>query len=180
MDQDLTLGIDSGTQSTKVVACDRDGRIVAAASSPHPPGCVQPAEAWWMALQSCSRALPEDARTAVCLPHDWLTWRLTGAFVTDRGDASGTGWWDHRVGIRRDLLRLSGWPELEVAALGIGAREGEVVVSLGASGTVFAISASPTRDASGLVAGFADATGRFLPLACTLNCTIPIDVVAGW
>jgi xylulokinase len=28
----------------------------------------------------------------VCLPHDWLTWKLTGAFVTDRGDASGTGY----------------------------------------------------------------------------------------
>ena len=33
------------------------------------------------------------ARVArVCLPHDWLTWKLTGAFVTDRGDASGTGY----------------------------------------------------------------------------------------
>jgi xylulokinase len=156
--------------------------------------------------------------TAVCLPHDWLTWRLTGAFATDRGDASGTGWWDDRVGLRRDLLRLSGRPELVLpevlgpdepagsllpaaaaelglapgvhvgpgtgdnmaAALGIGAREGEVVVSLGTSGTVFAVSAAPTRDASGLVAGFADATGRFLPLACTLNCTVPVDIVAGW
>src|SRR5206468_12835683 len=33
---------------------------------------------------------------AVCLPHDWLTWRLGGgaaldALATDRGDASGTG-----------------------------------------------------------------------------------------
>ena len=29
----------------------------------------------------------------VVLPHDWLTFRLTGRFVTDRGDASGTGYW---------------------------------------------------------------------------------------
>ena len=28
------------------------------------------------------------------LPHDYLTWRLTGRHVTDRGDASGTGWFD--------------------------------------------------------------------------------------
>ena len=34
-------------------------------------------------------------RTAkVMLPHDYLTWRLTGEHVTDRGDASGTGWFD--------------------------------------------------------------------------------------
>ncbi len=30
----------------------------------------------------------------VMLPHDYLTWRLTGRHVTDRGDASGTGWFD--------------------------------------------------------------------------------------
>jgi xylulokinase len=29
----------------------------------------------------------------VCLPHDWITWKLSGAFVTDRGDASGTGYY---------------------------------------------------------------------------------------
>jgi xylulokinase len=44
-----------------------------------------------------------------------------------------------------------------------------VVVSLGTSGTAFAVSATPAKDESGLVAGFADATGRFLPLVCTLN-----------
>ncbi len=33
-------------------------------------------------------------------------------------------------------------------------------------------------DASGLVAGFADATGRYLPLACTLNATRVLDAAA--
>jgi xylulokinase len=33
------------------------------------------------------------ATAAVRLPHDWLTQILCGAPVTDRGDASGTGWW---------------------------------------------------------------------------------------
>src|SRR6478752_7149733 len=32
-----------------------------------------------------------DRVAHVLLPQDWLTWRLTGAYVTDRGDASGTG-----------------------------------------------------------------------------------------
>ena len=36
----------------------------------------------------------------------------------------------------------------------------------------------PTR--RGVVAGFADATGRYLPLACTLNCTLAVDRIASW
>lgn len=55
------------------------------------------------------------------------------------------------------------------AALGVGAKVGDLVISLGTSGTAFVVSDSPTHDPSGEVAGFADATGNFLPLACTLN-----------
>jgi xylulokinase len=55
------------------------------------------------------------------------------------------------------------------AALGLGAKVGDLVISLGTSGTAFAVSEKPTKDSSGEVAGFADATGNFLPLACTLN-----------
>src|SRR5262249_56636977 len=50
-------------------------------------------------------------------------------------------------------------------------------VSLGPSGTVCRVSDPPTADASGLVAGFADATGRYLPLVCTLNATKVTDAV---
>ena len=64
------------------------------------------------------------------------------------------------------------------AALGVDARPGDVVVSLGTSGTVFAVSETPAADATGLVAGFADATGNFLPLACTLNATRIFDATA--
>ncbi len=61
------------------------------------------------------------------------------------------------------------------AALGIQAQAGDVVVSLGTSGTAFAVSETATHDASGQVAGFADATGRFLPLVCTLNAARILD-----
>jgi xylulokinase len=61
------------------------------------------------------------------------------------------------------------------AALGIQAQPGDVVVSLGTSGTAFAVSDTPTHDASGQVAGFADATGRYLPLVCTLNAARILD-----
>ena len=61
------------------------------------------------------------------------------------------------------------------AALGIQAQPGDVVVSLGTSGTAFAVSETATHDSSGAVAGFADATGRFLPLVCTLNAARILD-----
>lgn len=152
------------------------------------------------------------ARTAaVCLPHDWLTWRLAGApgfdeLLTDRGDASGTGYYSAAAGgYRTDLLRMAtgstpvlprvlgpaepagevasdwagarpgqtrlgpGTGDNAAAALGLAAGVGDVVVSIGTSGTVFAVTAVPTADPTGTIAGFADATGHFLPLVCTLN-----------
>lgn len=36
--------------------------------------------------------------TSIRLPHDWLTERVTGQGVTDRGGASGTGWWSTATG----------------------------------------------------------------------------------
>lgn len=159
------------------------------------------------------------ARTAaVCLPHDWLTWQLAGGsdldlLRTDRGDASGTGYWSPAAGAYRlDLLRraagrcpavprvlgpadpagevairgaAAGRPRLgpgtgdnPAAALGLGAQAGDVVVSIGTSGTVFAVSAVPTADATGTIAGFADATGCFLPLVCTLNAARVLTATA--
>ncbi len=55
------------------------------------------------------------------------------------------------------------------AALGLGLDPGDVVVSLGTSGTAFARNTTADRRPDGQRAGFADATGRFLPLVCTLN-----------
>lgn len=63
------------------------------------------------------------------------------------------------------------------AALGVGAGVGDVVVSIGTSGTVFAVSAEPTVDPSGTVAGFASADGHFLPLVATLNAARVLDVI---
>ncbi|MFB6393622.1 xylulokinase [Polymorphospora lycopeni] len=154
-----------------------------------------------------------DRTAAVCLPHDWLTWRLAGApglpaLRTDRGDASGTGYWSPATGAyRTDLLRHAfdgrepalprvlgptdpagtlpagarvgpGTGDNAAAALGVGALPGDVVVSIGTSGTVFSVADRPAADESGAVAGFADATGRFLPLVCTLNAARVLDAAA--
>jgi xylulokinase len=156
------------------------------------------------------RSEPESwARLAhVVLPHDWMTFRLTGELVTDRGDASGTGYWSPSTGeYRWDILsiidkdldwsavvpRVAGpndvvghWNGAKVAcgtgdnmaaALGLGLQPGVAVLSLGTSGTAYAISDRPSADPSGAVAGFADASGSFLPLACTLNATKVTDAV---
>ncbi|SDZ50840.1 xylulokinase [Herbiconiux ginsengi] len=64
------------------------------------------------------------------------------------------------------------------AALGLGATEGDVVVSIGTSGTVFAVTGAPSTDESGTVAGFADASGAFLPLVATLNAARVLDATA--
>ncbi|MDR1188038.1 MAG: xylulose kinase, partial [Bifidobacteriaceae bacterium] len=66
------------------------------------------------------------------------------------------------------------------AALGLGLQKGDVAISIGTSGVVSAISPSPIADESGLVTGFADATGRYLPLACTLNGARVFDAVAAF
>ena len=148
--------------------------------------------------------------SGVMLPHDWLTWQLMGTpdeFVTDRGDASGTGYWSpHTNEYRKDLLKLALGKEVQLprvakpneiigettsgisvapgsgdnmaAALGLGAQTGDIVISLGTSGTAYTVSANPTNDASGVIAGFADATGNFLPLACTLNAARVINAGA--
>ncbi|MCU1397189.1 MAG: xylB [Acidimicrobiales bacterium] len=157
------------------------------------------------------RSEPENwARVAkVVLPHDWLTSRLTGALTTDRGDASGTGYWSAATGqYRWDLLSIidadRDWTDVVprvldplesagtwrgavvgpgtgdnmAAALGLGLRPGDVAMSFGTSGTVFAATGAPTADATGAVAGFADAAGGYLPLVCTLNATKVTDTVA--
>jgi xylulokinase len=64
------------------------------------------------------------------------------------------------------------------AALGLGVAAGDVVISIGTSGTVFAVTDRPAIDPSGTVAGFADATGNFLPLVATLNAARVLDAVA--
>src|SRR5690625_680176 len=66
-----------------------------------------------------------------------------------------------------------------VAALGGGMVPGDVTISIGTSGVVSAISADPVRDPSGLVTGFADATGNFLPMTTTLNASRVLDATAG-
>ena len=64
------------------------------------------------------------------------------------------------------------------AAFGVQAQPGDVVVSLGTSGTAFSVSTTPTHEGTGTIAGFADVTGNYLPLVCTLNAARILDAAA--
>src|SRR3954467_6901201 len=283
----LVAGVDSSTQSCKVLVCDADsGETVRSGTAPHPDGTEVDPALWWAALQTAIEKAgglddvaavsvgaqqhgmggldesgevirdallwndtrssdaatelvgelggaaewakrigvvpvaaitvtklrwladhePEHAAAtaAVCLPHDWLTWRLRGdsdvsALRTDRSDASGTGYFSAEADTYQDdLLELAmrgrapllptvlgphdsagqtssgatlgpGAGDNAAAALGLGAKPGDCIVSLGTSGVVSAVGHAAPHDAEGIVAGFADATGRQLPLVCTLN-----------
>jgi xylulokinase len=142
------------TRSAKA-ATDLNGELGGAQAWAEATGSVPVASFTVTKLRWLAAHEPDHAkRTAtVMLPHDWLTWRLSGGQgdpVTDPGDA----------------------------ALGVGARPGDVVVSIGTSGTVFAVHDTATADPSGIVAGFADATGRYLPLVSTLNAARVLEAAA--
>jgi xylulokinase len=289
----LVAGVDSSTQSCKVVLCDADdGTIIGRGTARHPEGTQVDPAAWWTALQQAGAGLldraaaigvagqqhgmvtldaagqvvrpallwndlrsagaaaeliadrggpgwwashtgsvpapsftvtklrwlaehePDNSKKteAVALPHDWLTWQLRGAaaltdLVTDRGDASGTGYYfparnqwlpdvaaaalGHEVTLPRvarpaeiigqtpgGVPLSAGSGDNMSAALGLGLMPGELAVSIGTSGTAFAVSAVAADDPSGAVCGFADATGRFLPLVCTINAGLVLEATA--
>jgi xylulokinase len=126
--------------------------------------------------------------------------------TTDRSDASGTGYFNsvtneydlelfelalghsailprvlgphESAGTVGELVIGPGAGDNAGAGLGLGAVDGDVVVSIGTSGTVFAVTGTPAHDTSGVVAGFADASGLFLPLVATLNAARILDSVA--
>jgi xylulokinase len=287
----LVAGVDSSTQSTKVLLCRaEDGTIVARGSAPHPPGTECDPAAWWSALEQAGQGLLDradaigvaaqqhgmvvvdeagevirpallwnDLRSAqaaqeliaelggpgwwaeqtgsvpsasftvtklrwlaehepghaarvarVMLPHDWLTWRLGAGMTepaTDRGDASGTGYFSptsgrwlpevaaaalgHEPGLPRiakpsevvgetsgGAVLAPGTGDNMGAALGLSLAPGELVTSIGTSGTAYAVTERAAADESGMVAGFADATGRFLPLIATVNAGLVLSTVA--
>ncbi|WEV46882.1 FGGY family carbohydrate kinase [Bifidobacterium sp. ESL0690] len=173
---------------------------------------------------------PENAAriAAICLPHDWLSWRIAGfgpvdegedahleALVTDRSEASGTGYFDaannrylynfiDMVLGRHDIIlpkvlgpreaspfRASakvagsaiddgciigpGGGDNEIAAFGLNMVAGDASISLGTSAVAEAVAPEPVYDLSGMLAGYAECTGHYLPEAGTLNGSRILD-----
>ncbi|MER7396501.1 FGGY family carbohydrate kinase [Streptomyces sp. NPDC000151] len=194
------MGNDKRAQSAAADLIDAlGGRSAWAQDVGSVPHAAQPvAKLRWLA-----RAEPEHAaRVAEILqPHDWLVWQLLGRparRTTDRGGASGTGFWSAASGAYRpDLVELAlghqvrlpevlgpadaagvtpegllisaGTGETMAAAFGLGVGTGDAVVSLGASGSVFGIHHEALADSTGTITSFADATGMHLPVVHTSN-----------
>ncbi|MBQ1122778.1 FGGY family carbohydrate kinase [Streptomyces smyrnaeus] len=164
-------------------------------------------------LRWLAREQPEAARgvTEIMQPHDWLVWQLLGGparRITDRGDASGTGYWSaatesyrtdlvelalgHQVGLPEvvgpaqpaghtpeGLLISAGTGQTMAAAFGLGVGLGDVVISLGATGSVCAVHHEALIDPTGIITSYADATGLHLPVVRTLNATRVLRGAAG-
>jgi xylulokinase len=156
-----------------------------------------------------------EAAARICLPFDYLIYRLSGRLVTERGGSSGTGYFNpftNKWDVELASLAAPGvdWPsklpaiiasgrsagaliesaelgpltgiavgagtgDNMAAALGLAVEDGDTVISAGTSGTIYAISAAGVRDSSGAINGYADATGRFLPMVTTLNAAKVTD-----
>lgn len=152
----------------------------------------------------------------IMLPHDYLNFTLTGAYVAEYGDASGMALFN---GVRRQwskkmcdlidpsLMKLlpplieadkpagtvsakaaaafgipagipvsSGGGDNMMGAIGTGTvRDGFLTMSLGTSGTLYGYSDSPVADPVKGLSGFNSSTGGYLPLLCTMNCTVATE-----
>lgn len=235
--QEQELGLPDGSTAEDIATRGRARWVLAVGSSPVASYTLT--KIAWVAQHE-----PDNAQriAAVCLPHDWLSWRIAGygpvdegedahldALFTDRSDASGTLYFDADANeYRRDLLAMAlgsdadgtptkqaiahanrivlptvlqpaqaapvtaspaiagsqidggciiapGGGDNAMASLGLGMATGDVSISLGTSGVAAAVSEHPVRDLSGAVSGFADCTGHFLPLACTINGSRILD-----
>ena len=76
----LVAGVDSSTQSTKVLLCEAgDGRVVGQGSAPHPGGTECPPQAWWDALQQAGEGLLSRAAAVGVAGQStaWWCWTTT-------------------------------------------------------------------------------------------------------
>jgi xylulokinase len=85
-----------------------------------------------------------------------------------------------RFGLSEQALVSAGGGDNMMAAIGTGCvTAGSFTVSLGTSGTLFAFADAPVVDPQGLVAAFCSSTGGWLPLVCTMNCTVSTELTRG-
>src|ERR1700677_1529208 len=80
----LVAGVDSSTQSAKVVLCDADtGAIVGTGSAPHPDGTECDPRDWWEALRAAGAGLLDraDAIGVAAQQHGMVTLDGSGQVV---------------------------------------------------------------------------------------------------
>jgi xylulokinase len=143
----------------------------------------------------------------ICLPHDYITFKLSGEFVTDRGDASGTGYfnpfsdsynqevlnilgvhnikmptinvWNRVVGYYNGIPVYPGTGDNMASAAAIALNKDTVAISIGTSGAIFTqLEGLPEKQPPEEVNIFCAADSGYLALACTLNATKVVNKMA--
>lgn len=114
-------------------------------------------------------AIDTDRNLAECLPPLRSTNEAVG---TIRATAAS------ELGIPGGIPVGIGGGDNMMAAIGTGnVRPGKVTMSLGTSGTVYACSDKAMVDPKGNIAAFCSSTGGWLPLLCTMNCTVSTELM---
>jgi D-xylulose kinase len=125
------------------------------------------------------RAYAEPVLAAIDDARDWeaaLPPVVDSLSVIGNLDAAAAA----ELGLPAGIPVSAGGGDNMCAAIGVGAVvEGPLVVSLGTSGTAFARSDAPAIDPAGEAAAYCDSAGGWLPLVCTLNCTLASEWVRG-
>lgn len=154
----------------------------------------------------------------IMLPHDYINWVLTGEYVMEYGDSSGTALFDSakrewskkicdiidpklygllprliqphekagvvsakaaaEYGIPAGIPVSAGGGDNMMGAIGTGTvSDGFLTMSMGTSGTLYGYSAKPIADPENGLSGFCSSSGGWLPLLCTMNCTVATEFV---
>lgn len=156
----------------------------------------------------------------ILLPHDYINYYLTGEYVMEEGDASGTAFFNvekrefssevlsaidsnrdlkstlpkilksyevvgtikdevaKELKINKDAIVSVGGGDNMMGAIGSGCTsDGDLVMSLGTSGTLFGYSDKIIADKKNRLAAFISSSGGYLPLLCTMNCTVATEQI---
>ncbi|GHU97487.1 xylulokinase [Spirochaetia bacterium] len=190
-------------------AAGGEAKLIALTGLPMRSGYTAPKVQWLKNHQGTAFARLKH----ILLPHDYLNFLLTGEYVAEYGDASGTALFDVRkrewsaalcnlidpsvigalprlipsdqragtvsaaaaakYGIPQGAIVAAGGGDNMMGAIGTGTvRDGSLTMSLGTSGTLFGYSDKAFVDPTGNLAAFCSSTNGWLPLLCTMNCTV--------
>ena len=117
------------------------------------------------------KAIDADRDLRDCLPEVRIDNESIGGLLADVAD---------ELGLPEGVPVSIGGGDNMMGAIGTGnVRPGVVTMSLGTSGTVYAYSDEPVIDPKGNIAAFCSSTGGWLPLLCTMNCTVTTELIRG-
>ena len=118
--------------------------------------------------QKLLSALDGERDLSSCLPRLIRAHEVSGTVTKEAAK---------RFGIPEGAIVSSGGGDNMMCAIGTGTvADGVLAMSLGTSATIFGASNRPIIDMDGNLAAFCSSTGSWLPLLCTMNCTVASEL----